>query len=281
MNPEEASPSEEAILGSIEASVTRLFPGFESNRARIHDTSSGERGILEFYTPEGQGRTKNPVIYALLKNPSGLTAYAQHLPPPEGKVSLIGATSYDISSTGNEVPWSESDADMMLEKLRVLTEGIELNDAFLDQVSTYSPKLGRFITFRDRLSPNTSIFGAETQTDDHEPIDWDQVDPELRAVYEEEMENILASNPKNLAGLKIRRLAGQFPNLAQLVVEENIRRGMFQSTDHIQTPEEAIAEMRAKSVVGERILRGGLHRLDAYEAILDVRRPKLSVQQPS
>ena len=170
------------------------------------------------------------------------------------------------------------DVDMMLNKLHIFTDGIELDDAFLDQVSTYSPRLGRFITFRDRLTSNTRIADIETQNDSPEPIDWDQVDPELRMVYEGEMENILLSSPKSLAGLKIRRLAGQFPNLAQLVVEENLRRGIFEPVDHIQTPDEAIKEIRAKSTVGERLLRSGLHRLDAYEGIIDVRRPKLPQQ---
>lgn len=279
MNPQETEPNQEALLASIESSVTTRYPEFLPDRTRIADTSSGERGILEFFTGEGKDKAVNPVIYVLLKRSGGLTSYAQHIPPPEGKFSLIGGTSYDFGENGKEVPWKESDADLMLDKLKVLTDGIELTDAFLDQVSTYSPKLERFITFRERLSPTDSL---EEPQDDYDPIDWNEVDPELKAVYEEEMENILSSSPKRaMTGMRTRELAALHPNLGQLIVEENLKKGVFTPSVGIETAEAAIAEIKTGSPLGQKIVRRELHRLDAIDGIIETRRPKLPFPQSS
>lgn len=273
MNPEESIGSQEVLLGSIESAVENYFPGFTPDRSRVQDQSSGERGILEFYTSEGNDKTQNPVLYTLLKNPSGLTAYAQHLKPHEGKISLIGMTSYDFGNQGQEVPWKESDIHMMLAKLKVFTDGIKLNKDFLDQFGTWSPKLKRFLTIGERLLSAKELQNAEREPETIETVNWSDADQEQRAIYEEEQRLILEQKyTQTLNGLSVKTLAARHPEMARLLTEQNIqRRGKTLSPSGETIPAEvALDEIRAGSVMGTQLLRMELHRLDAYEEILRI-----------
>lgn len=285
MNPEESNGNQEMLLGSIESAVENYFPGFEPDRSRVQDQSSGERGILEFYTSEGHDRTQNPVLYTLLKNPSGLTAYAQHLKPPEGKISLIGMTSYDFGDQGQEVPWKESDINIMLAKLKVFTDGIELNGDFLDQLGTWSPKLKRFLTIGERLLSAKDLQNAEREPETVETVNWSDVDQEQRVIYEEEQRLILEQKyTQILNGLSVKTLATKHPKMAILLTLLNIqRRGKTLSpSGEAISAEVALDEICTGSAMGIQLLRMELHRLDAYEEILRIRKPSLpNPQQPS
>lgn len=284
MNPEESNGNQEALLGSIESAVENYFPGFHPERSRVQDQSSGERGILEFYTSEGNDKTQNPVLYTLLKRPTGLTAYAQHLKPQEGKISLIGMTSYDFDDQGQEVPWKESDINMMLAKLKIFTDGVELNGDFLDQFGTWSPKIKRFLTIGERLLSAKALQNAEREPDTVETVNWDDADQEQRAIYEEEQRLILEQRyTQTLNGLSLRTLATRHPEMARLLTEQNIQKrgNTLSPTGEVIPAEVALDEIRSGSVMGTQLLRMELHRLDAYEEILRIRKPSLPNPQQS
>lgn len=172
------------MITSLESAVTHHFPEFSPYRSRLDQPSSAGTRVLEFHAPEGTSHD-DPIIYLNLQSePTTCTAYAQHIPSQEGRISLIGAPTHDFGGINGEF-WDPADVHTMLSKLKVFTEGVKLED-ILVQLSTWSPKLGRFLAIEERLLSAKDLKSVEVEPESIETIDWSDADDEQRAIYEEE-----------------------------------------------------------------------------------------------